>query len=366
MKVNFDVSAIKEIDYKNKVIRFDPSKISKIKKIGGSNFSTAIGKSKYDTPFAAACNRAGIYSEHTESESTNAGEILEPVIRSYLSKNLRELIGGYFDLKDDDVISIEEPVDKMYCGYDHFKEVEKFGGMVDGYVRINRKRAAILEIKTSKNENDWFDGSGKSKVPVNYILQASLYAKLSQLEKIVFVAGFLMSDHLKDPHSWTPCKDNCEVIVTDKASDIDENMAAASQWYDTHLKGGVTPQWDENNENDLRIVDALTEALNKPSKELEELIGEYIEIENKISEYAEISNKISELEKAKKPLKEEIRTRMISMLSEGEEKREIKQGGHSFTISAKESKSINEDRLKEDDLYDKYLDISVTHTLRFK
>jgi hypothetical protein len=281
MTIKCNVSLIKEIDYKNRVIHFDQTKF---RKITGSRFGTVIGKNEYETPFSAACEMASIYSEYESTIFTETGNVLEPVIRSYLRANAKELLGERFDLKNDDVIGVEEPMSSVLCGYDHFQNEDKFGGLVDGYILVNGKRVAILEIKTAGREDKWIDEFGtRSKVPVSYVLQASLYAKLSGLDKIVFVAGFLREGHYKDPHSWIPCNDNCAVIVTDRAADISESMDVAGEWYRAHMTGGVTPQWDDENKDDLEIVDALTKALQSPpKKDLQDLMKEYIRIDDEI------------------------------------------------------------------------------------
>ena len=78
--------------------------------------------------------------------------------------------------------------------------------MVDGYVLVDGKRDAILEIKTSHDFDKWKDENGlPTNVPMGYMLQASLYAELAGLDRIVFAVGFLKDpeDYLR-PNSWKP------------------------------------------------------------------------------------------------------------------------------------------------------------------
>ena len=357
-------SLIKKIDYENKVIYFDQSDI---KKITASKLAKVLGKNKYDSTFSAACDISGIYSGRESNKYTDAGNVLEPVIRSYLRANTKDLLGRYFDLSADDIIGIEEPISGSSCGHDHFPEKEIFGGMVDGYVLINGKRVAVLEIKTSSKEYEWVDEKGtRNRVPDEYVLQASLYAKLGGLDKIVYVAGFLRENHYDDPHNWTPCSDNCAVIVTDRA-DISESLDIASEWYNEHMAGGVTPPWDESNEEDLKIVDALTSLLQPPpKKELEELMKEYVRIEDEISKYKETTAIISKLEKEQKSLKDDIKPYMVEMFVEGQKKVMVDHDGRTFVLQAKEEKEINKEKLKNDGLYDTYVEKKITYSLLLK
>jgi len=359
-----DVSVIERIDHENRVIYFHRKKINKIT---GSKLAATIGKNEYGTPFSAACDIAGIYSEHGSTKYTEAGNILEPVMRSYLRVNAKELLGKQFDLKDDDVIGIEEPVPSFQCGYEHFPGTDRFGGMVDGYVLINGKRVAVLEIKTVSREDKWIDEFGRrNKVPVNYLLQASLYSKLSGIAKIVFVAGFLREKHYEDLHSWAPCEDNCAVIVTDPMPDINDSMHTADQWYETHIVGGVTPPWNGDDPKDLEIVDSLTRSLQgPPKKDLQELMEEYIEIENKMSEYDDTKKILSEMKKAQDALKNEIKMHMTGMLADGQKKVTVDQSGHTFTLSVSEGMKVDEEKLKNNGIYDAYAEKTTTYRITF-
>jgi hypothetical protein len=361
----YDTSFITKIDHKNRVVHFDQNNF---KKITGSRIPSVLDKEGFGTPFAAACEMSRISGGFDGNIRTRTGDILEPVIRSYLRANAKELLGKHFDLKEDDVIGVEEPVGKTICRHDHFPDGGKFGGMVDGYILVNGERAAVLEIKTTGSENKWIDENGtRNKIPVNYDLQASLYAELSGLKKIVFVAGFVRDCDYEAPHAWKPCNDNCAIIVSEKASDIYEDMSAAEDWYNTYLMNGVTPQWDENNADDIEIVDALMKGIQKPpEKDLQELMDEYMGIENKLSEYSETMNAVSEMEKAKDSLKEGIKAKMAEMLDDGQKKVMIEQNGRTFTLSASERQKISMEKLKEDGIYDNYLETSITLTLRFK
>ncbi len=104
-----------------------------------------------------------------------------------------------------DEVQVEEPVAADKCGYDHFHDNELFGGLVDGYINVNGKHTAILEIKTASSRDRWLDDEGKVTVaPPDYLLQAGLYAELSGLDEIVFAVGFLEEDDYDRPAFWVP------------------------------------------------------------------------------------------------------------------------------------------------------------------
>ncbi len=238
---------IRKIDTDNHVICFNPSYHGKIT---GSRFLAVLGKDKYTTDFKAACLIARIYSEYEPTKYTEAGNTIEPVIRSYVRDNWKILLKDRMSLSDDDVITVEEPVAMRDCNYDHFGSEPVFGGLVDGYVRLNGSRKAILEIKTSSHRDDWADG----KIPEGYLLQASLYAELAGLNTIVFAVGFLEDSDYDHPDEWEPNDDNSLIVVVHK-KDISEEMEYAEDWFRRYILKGMTPKWSEKDEE---MIDRFT------------------------------------------------------------------------------------------------------------
>ncbi len=238
---------IRKIDTDNHVICFNPSYHGKIT---GSRFLAVLGKDKYTTDFKAACLIARIYSEYEPTKYTEAGNTIEPVIRSYVRDNWKILLKDRMSLSDDDVITVEEPVAMRDCNYDHFGSEPVFGGLVDGYVRLNGSRKAILEIKTSSHRDDWADG----KIPEGYLLQASLYAELAGLDTIVFAVGFLEDSDYDHPDEWEPNDDNSLIVVVHK-KDISEEMEYAEDWFRRYILKGMTPKWSEKDEE---MIDRFT------------------------------------------------------------------------------------------------------------
>jgi hypothetical protein len=232
---------VEEIDDDGKVVYFDPFQI---KKITGTRLAPILGKGDFQTPFSVALDLAGIYREDIKTKYIDAGNILEPVLRSYLRKN-SSLLMPLLGLPDGSNVGIEEPVAGERCGYDHFHNENVFGGLVDGYITVNGKRNFILEIKTSGEREKWLDGNGGyTNVSEQYMMQASLYAELSHLDEIVFLVGFLDDADYDRPKLWIPDENNTKIIIKKKL-DMASCMKEAVDWYNTYMKSGQTPEWTD-------------------------------------------------------------------------------------------------------------------------
>ena len=315
MERKANLNKVKDIDEDCKVIRFDPSNLGKIT---GSRFQAVLGDDTYMTEFAAACLIARIYSEYEKTKYTEAGELIEPVIRKYVGANGYDMLKDALCLSPEDRFGVEEPVPKKECGFDHFKDSPIFGGMVDGYIRVNGKRRAVLEIKTASSREKWTDAQGEiTKAPENYILQASLYAELSGLDEIVFAVGFLEDSDYENPEGWKIGDDNFYVIHM-KKKDISEEMDIGRRWFEKYIMNGVTPEWTEK---DSEIVDCFyVKKLNFVSDDLTDLIKRYADSQD------------SELER-------EIEERFISMVPENIKRMEYQQNGIYFVISEAEGEN---------------------------
>jgi len=248
---------VEDIDDEGRTVYFFPFKI---KKITGTRLAPILGKSNFQTPFAAALDLAGIYREDIRTKNAEAGNILEPVIRSYVRKNVSLLV-PLLDLPDGSKMAIEEPAPGEMCGYDHFHNEKLFGGLVDGYVTVDGKRNSVLEIKTSNDRESWTDENGEyTVVAEQYMLQASLYAELSRSDRIVFAVGFLDDKDYDRPESWVPDENNTKIIVKKKL-DMGPYMEKAAEWYNEYMKKGRTPEWTDADENIVKYLKAY-----KPGK----------------------------------------------------------------------------------------------------
>ena len=248
---------IEDIDDDGRVVYFDPFKI---KKITGTRLAPILGKGDFQTPFSVALDLAGIYREDVRTKYVEAGNVLEPVLRSHLRKNISSL-APLLGLPDGSRMAIEEPVPGDMCGYDHFHNESIFGGLVDGYVAANGERNAVLEIKTSGEREKWMDDNGGyTNVVEQYMLQASLYAELSRLDRIVFLVGFLDDADYDRPKLWAPNEDNTKIIIKKKL-DMKPYMKEAADWYNEYMKNGQTPEWTDADKDVVRYLKAY-----KPGK----------------------------------------------------------------------------------------------------
>lgn len=245
---------IVEIDNNEKIVYFETWKP---KKITGTRIGSILGYSEFSTPFKVACEIAGIYPGDKPDKYIHAGNILEPVLRNYVGHSATKFLFGPLELSGDVRVKIEEPVEKEKCQYDHFHGNKLFGGLVDGYVLVNGKREAVLEIKTSHNKTDWEDGDGGfTNIPMTYMLQASLYAELANLDKIVFVVGFLKDpEDFVHPNLWKPSKENTYIIIKEKL-DMSKYMSDAESWYKEYILNGQTPAWTDRDGEVLKYIKA--------------------------------------------------------------------------------------------------------------
>lgn len=236
------------IDEDRKVIEFENVKP---KKITGSRIASILGMNEYTSPFKVACDMARLYTE-PPSKYTIAGEAMEPKIRDFIRDNSSKYIGDGLGLGSIDVI---DPVPKEMCYYEHFPNAAPFGGMVDGYVDLNGKHIAVLEIKTASDKTKWFGENGEPIVPTSYIMQTSLYCDLSKLDRIVFAVGFPEPEDYDAPENWTPTDDNIIVRIVEPLP-MKQYKADALAWFNRYVKKGVTPPWTDD---DLGLVHQLAE-----------------------------------------------------------------------------------------------------------
>lgn len=233
---------IVEIDDDDKIVIFDQYRR---KKISGTKLGPILGLSDLSTPFKVSLELAGIYPGDPRNKYIDAGNVLEPVIRNYVRRNASSLLPSQLGISPEVQITVEEPVPREKCSYDHFHDNKMFGGLVDGYIGYSGRRQAVLEIKTSHDREKWLDDEGNvTKIPETYMMQAGLYAQLSGLDRIIFAVGFLKDEDYDRPGQWVPGPENCAVIGVDRP-DMAKPMADAEAWYHQYIDKGETPEWTD-------------------------------------------------------------------------------------------------------------------------
>lgn len=244
---------IVEIDEEERTVVFD---LYRSKKITGTRVGAILGLNDFSSPFKVACEMAGLYPGDKDNKYLEAGNICEPIIRKYVGTKCLDGISAGLGLPEGKRPVVEEPADREQCGYDHFHNNKVFGGLVDGYITVDGRRTAVLEIKTSSDRAKWLDEDGNiTRIPISYMLQASLYAELSNLDKIVFAVSFLEEADYDRPRFWTADDSNTHILVVDKL-DMREPMEKCEAWYKEYIMGGYTPEWSDS-ESDQEVLKYL-------------------------------------------------------------------------------------------------------------
>lgn len=268
-----------KIDYDHHSITFSASRF---KKITGTKLASIVDRNAYCSEFEVACDICKLFTEEIDNKYTRAGTAIEPKIRQYVREHTDMIDSLGKELK------VEDPVDANSCWYNHFGknspyyrkglvncDLPDFGGLVDGYVDLkDGTRAAVLEIKTAGAEkrDSWFV-DGEFTVPEHYVLQASLYCKLTspELRKIVFAVGFLEENDYEEPEAWEPNGTNTYVEVTDIHPEIDVVIFDAQEWYNNlksrALGGRVIIEWTPGNKRDEEVVALIEDYVRKQKAE---------------------------------------------------------------------------------------------------
>ena len=247
--MGYTVPEVRDIDEDRRVIFF---RVVNPKKITGSKIASIVGMNEHSSQFRVACEIIGLYRQ-PKTPFTEAGTVIEPKIREYLRQNSSKLIG---DRLGKGTLEIVDPIPAKECDFEHFPEAAPFGGMVDGWVDLDGKHAAVLEIKTASTRSEWFD-DGKETVPPNYLMQTSLYCDLSGVNKIVFVVGFTEEEDIASPKDWVSDEENTIIRIVEPVP-MTEYKKQALEWYDRYIRKGVTPQWTMD---DTYIVDEVVKSL---------------------------------------------------------------------------------------------------------
>lgn len=257
-----------------------------------------------------------MFWDDTTTKYTEAGNTIEPILRSYVRENWGSLLADKMFMSSYDKVIVEDPINKKDCYYDHFMSNNIFGGMVDGYICLNGNRDSVLEIKTSSDRTQWCDDNGNDRIPEDYYLQASLYAELAGLKRIVFAVAFLQEKDYDFPEMFVPTPDNTKIFVVEKKN-ISEEMRTAEEWFKKYIEKGVTPKWSENDEN---IVDILvSDKIDRMPDEVMMYFRKYIEMYGEGADLTDINAHITEL--------------MTSVALDGAKSLTYEQNGFHFELS---------------------------------
>lgn len=336
----------------------------KLKKISGTFFSTVLGADPWKTPFEAWCKSTRTWEAPFEGNKyTNAGEIIEPKVFEFLRTSM-----GFGDRVVTPTDMYGEDYFKKTWG-DFFPESNVFSGMWDALIRDeNGNIEYVVEVKTvqvdgrsgSLNER-WKNG----QAPHYQALQASLYAYLLNVDKVLMVAVALEDNKgdYKYPEQVVPSYANNNVYIDEfKVTERYPNFAlyieTAKKWWNDYVLTGISPEFDEK--KDAEILKELRTNTLSPESDIQFLLAEAEQLQSEIdATTASIADKESRLKVIKGMLKDAF----ASQFRDGDTKVSVKGNNYEWVLSKTESTELDKSGLEADGLIEKYSKQKTTYRL---
>lgn len=325
--------------WQDKSIIVDPPK--RPKKITGTRFATVLGLNPWSTPFEIWCAVTKTYEKPFEDTIyTIAGKTIEPKQAEYMKKAYA-------------MTNLVTPTDIYGEDYfkktrgDFFRDVDIFGGLWDYLLYEDGKPTTVLEMKTTKRSEDWANG-----VPEYYALQAALYAYLLGVDDVIMVCSFLEAKDYEHPENFVPSAKNTIALdfkVSERYPDFAEKIAWVTDWWNTHVVTGVSPEFDEK--KDAEILKALRTNNLTPDTDMDALI---VEAEILKAEVDKVTAALADKEKRLKEIGEIIKEHAVSQFRDGDKKVEVKGKTYTWTIARSETTTFDKDAMKADGVLDKY------------
>lgn len=306
------------------------------KKLTGTRLAAALGLNPWVTPFETWCEITRTYQKPFEDTIyTIAGKTIEPKQAEYM----RKMYGIEHLISPADVYGTD--YFKQTRG-DFFPDNKIFGGMWDYLQKdSNGNIVSVLEMKTTKRAEDW-----QRDIPEYYAIQASLYAYLLGIEKVVMVVSFLEDKDYTNPQLFEPSAENTAVISfdwTNRYPQFEGYFQQALAWWDKYVSSGISPQFDEK--ADAEILKCLRTYNIEPQEDMSEII-----------ERAEkLKDEVEPLNKELKALSDAIKRSAIERFRDGDTKVSLQGMKYCWSISKSTSTKIDKEALKQDGLLDKYL-----------
>lgn len=340
---------MKNVKWVDNHIEITPPK--RFKKCTGTRFGCILGQSPWNTPFKMWCEITKTYEEpFKDTIYTIAGKTIEPKQAEYMKRSYG--------------MTLISPTDKYGEDYfkktwgDFFPENKHLGGMWD-YLSVdeNGNIDAVLEMKTSKRVEDW-----GNDVPEYYAVQASLYAYLLGVDKVIMVASFLDDNDYNNPEAFVPSVENTitrEFNVSERYPNFEALVEFVETWWQTYVESGISPDFDEK--KDAEILKVLRTNTLNPDTDIAELVGKAEQLKAEIDA---VTKSITEKEKELKNLVELIKGYCQNQFRDGDNKVEVKGTKLIFTLSKSVGSKFDDKAFKEanPEEYVKYL--KPTETLR--
>lgn len=326
----------------------------KPKKITGTRFAAIMGLNRWNTPFNVWCAITRAYEEpFVDTIYTIAGKTIEPKQAEFMRKS-------YF------MQNLITPTDVYGADYfkktwgDFFGDIPIFGGMWDYLLTDeNGKPDTVLEMKTTKRAEDWADD-----IPEYYAMQAALYAYLLGVDRVLMVCSFLADTDYSNPENFVPSASNTivrEFYVSERYPNMDTLIAAAKEWWNVHVLGGVSPEYDEKADKD--ILDALRSQTVDPDADMAELLKE---TENLRKQIEVLKQESAPLETRYKVLTEAIKSDLMERFCDGDKSVSVAGAAYEFSVSRANTTKYDAKAMKADGVYEKYAVTDCTYKLTVK
>ena len=330
----------------------------KPKKVTGTHFPTVLGVNPFSSPFETWCRCTRTYEIPFEGNKyTDAGQIIEPKVFDFLRTSM-----GYGDrlVTPEDVYG-KDHFEKTWG--DFYPEHSFMGGMWDALIKDdNGNTEYVVEIKTvqvdgrsGSLEERWKDG----QAPDYQALQASLYAYLLGVDKVIMVAVAL-EDKKGDyahPEQVVPSFANSNVYIDEfkvyeRYPNFDTYITKATQWWNDYVLTGISPEFDEK--KDAEILKALRTNCVEIPTDISSLLKRAEELKTEIME---ITEKVADKEKGLKAISDEIKKFAMSQFRDGDTKVSLKGQNYEFVLSKSTSAELDTESLAQDmgeDFINKY------------
>lgn len=324
------------------------SNLPKPKKITGTRFGAVLGVNTWQTPFQAWCEITKAWMKPFEgSIYTEAGKVIEDKQLTWFAR--------YVPIVRPEDVYGKDFFDKTFG--DFFKDDNIFGGMWDSLTGTKEEYTGVIECKTTKRAEDW-----KDDVPEYYALQASLYAYLLGLDDVYMIVTFLDDGDYEKPEAFTCTADNTTYIhfkVSERYPRFEEYVMYCRDWWATKVLTGISPEYDEK--KDKEYLDALRTGVITDDSNIDILLEEAEKLYSKI---AEVEDSIKVDKKRLSDIEGMLKKYAIENEIEGQEKSVFKGSGMTWVVSKSQKKSVDSDRMKKDGIYDQYVKIESTYTIR--
>lgn len=328
----------------------------RVKKITGTRFAAVLGFSPYDTPFSTWCDMTRTYEKpYVDTIYTHAGIVIEPIQHKYLINNYG--IDTLLTPKDVYGYNTYEKTKG-----DFFPELAIFGGMWDALILKDGKVDTVVEFKTTSRPQDWLTDS-----PLNYKLQASLYAWMLGVEKVMLVCSFLPDEIYSHPEDFQPSVNNTIIRKFNYREEFPywgNYIEQAKDFYNNLVLKGISPQYADK---DKDIISALRTTAISNETEVEKVVEQAEVIKAKIDEITKAREKeLKGLEKQYKEITELLKAKLISHLNSDTDTIYTEGNKYKWEVKKSVRAEINKPQLEADGLLEKYLQNKETYTLRVK